>query len=424
MNRTGVDAEEPDDQEPEEIGRWLDAGFDREEAERWRQWRFTVAKAQAWRDEGIEEGIEAAQWQTAGASPDTVGDWHSSGIEASEAVQWHEYGFSLDQARVHKRHGRGPDDAFRILNPPPQNVLRASASHWVSHAPLSGRVVSGRVGGIAGGPMQLFQQSGADPRLMHGYLQCGWIDEDAVEWARHGIEAHDAYTWFDLGLRPAEAGRLVLQGRTPGDVVREWWSAGVPYEEAAEWIGAGLSPVEALEQRAQGITVEHAASLRALRLEHAEPQPRDPMPHALLARMGPPRTQAFGSPPEDEESARSAVEDAYADMMTADDSGNVRTVDGGSNLGVCLDESRERHGFRADDLPGASVAADVVRFVNDHEARVLFTISIGPPVNQTFGGRIGRALLVGDEWKVARETFCEFMMMAGVQCPPRPGERA
>jgi hypothetical protein len=422
VTRTGVDTEEPGDQEPEDIGQWLDSGFGREEAEHWRQWRFTIAKAQGWQDHGIEEGIEAAQWQTAGASPETVGDWRSAGIEASEAVQWHEYGFSLEQARVHKRHSRDPADAFRILNPPAQNVATANAGQWVAHAPGTNLVLRGRVGGMAGGPMQQFQQSGADPRLMHGYLQCGWMDEDAVEWARHGIDAHDAYTWFDFGLRPPEAGRLVLQGRTPGDVAREWWRSGIPFEEAAEWIGAGLSATEALDQRANGITAEHAASLRALRLEDSEAQPRDPIPHALLARRGPPRVQIFGLPPTDEPSARSAVEDAYANMMTADEAGDVRTVDGGSNLGACLEESRERHGVRVDDLPSATVTADMVRFVNDHEARVLFTISIGPPVNQTFGGRIGRALLINDDWKVARETFCEFIMMGGVQCPPHPDE--
>jgi hypothetical protein len=66
---------------------------------------------------------------------------------------------------------------------------------------------------------------------------------------------------------------------------------------------------------------------------------------------------------------------------------------------------------------------DAIRFVNAHEARVLFTIAIGPPVNQTFGGRLGRASVVNGDWKVTRDTFCEFMAMAGVQCPPHPDER-
>ncbi len=107
--------------------------------------------------------------------------------------------------------------------------------------------------------------------------------------------------------------------------------------------------------------------------------------------------------------------------MSADETGNVRAVEGGSNLGSCLEEARDRHRITINDTaPGATVTADIVRFVNDREARVLFTIQVGAPMNQTFGGRIGRAVLIDGEWKVARETFCEFMGFAGVQCPPPP----
>jgi hypothetical protein len=345
-----------------------------------------------------------------------VGDWRAAGItEAGEAVRWHEMGFTLDAARVHKRQGRGPVDAFRITQSQsqPLNVVRLGSTVM--------RNAMGAVPAVPGNPFQVFHQAGVDPRAIGSYMQRSWVDEEAVEWARRGIEAQDAYLWFDLGLRAAEAGRLVQQGRTPGDVVREWWTVGIPYEEAAEWIGAGLSAVETAEQRANGVTVEHAASLRALRLEESESASREPMPHALLARMGPPRVQEVGPPPQDEKAARAAVDDAYANMMTADETGNVRAVAGGSNLGHCLDEARERHRVMvSDNAPGATAKVDMLRFVNDHEARVLFTLSVGPPVNQTIAGRIGRAVLIDGEWKVARETFCEFMQMAGVQCPPPP----
>lgn len=416
MNRTGIDTEEPGD-EPEELGQWLTAGFGREEAESWRAWRFTISRAQAWRVQGIEEGLEAAQWQTAGATPETVGEWQAAGIGSpAEAVRWHELGFSLDEARRNKLQGRGPVDAFQAGHRGQgASVVRlARGGGWASTAPMVG-------GPAQGGPWQSFQQAGVDPRTMHGYLQRGWVDDEAVEWARHGIEAPEAYVWFDLGLKAAEAGRLVLEGRTPGDVVREWWGAGIPFAEAAEWIGAGLSAAEAVRQRADGVTVEQAASLRALRLEESESAQQDPMPQALLARMGPPQTQAFGPPPEDEEVAREAVEDAYGNMMNADDTGNVPAVEGGSNLGRCLEEARDRHDVRVSgNLPAATVTVDMVRFVNDHEARVLFTIKVGAPLKRSFGGRIGRASLIDGKWKVARETFCEFMQMAGVQCPPPP----
>ncbi len=33
--------------------------------------------------------------------------------------------------------------------------------------------------------------------------------------------------------------------------------------------------------------------------------------------------------------------------------------------------------------------------------------------------RQGRAVLVDGEWKVARDTFCALMQIAGIDCPPR-----
>jgi len=208
---------------------------------------LTLAQAGAWRHEGVGDGLLAAQWQTSGATPDTVRDWQAAGIDAPEAVRWHEFGFNLVDARGHKRNGLGPEEAFtrqhQAHNTPAVNVVRSR--------PMMGSGRGFAVGvGLPGGPLARFHQSGVDPQIIQGYLQHHWIDEAAEEWARHGIEAQDAYVWFDLGLTAAEAGRLVIQGRTPGDVVREWWIAGIPFEEVAEWIGAGLSAREAVEHRA------------------------------------------------------------------------------------------------------------------------------------------------------------------------------
>jgi hypothetical protein len=73
-------------------------------------------------------------------------------------------------------------------------------------------------------------------------------------------------------------------------------------------------------------------------------------------------------------------------MMKADATGNVRAVEDGSNLGRCLEKARDRHKVRvSDNTPGATVTVETMRFVNDHKARVLFTIKVGPPVNQNFG---------------------------------------
>jgi hypothetical protein len=406
MVRTGFDdAEEPDGGEPEELPVWLAAGFDREDAELWRRWRFKVAQADAWRREGVGDGLLAAQWQTAGATPDLLRDWQAADIDAPEAVRWHEFGFTLVDARGHKRNGLGPEAAFA------RQLQARTGSVSAMRMVRGGRAI--RPGG------SLARFSSVDPQLIHGYVQHHWADEAAEEWARHGIEVQDAYVWFDLGLTAAEAGRLVMQGRTPGDVVQEWWTAGIPFKETAEWIGAGLSAREATENRAKGITVEHAASLRALRIGEAGSSRSEPFPAALLARTGPPRSESVGPPPDDEDEARLAVQDAFTRMLTPNDTDDLPAVERGDGLGRCLGEAARRHGIPEGE-PGdsATVTADFMRFVNDHEARVSFTIAVGPPRNMTLGGRIGRALLVDGIWRVARETFCEFMQFAGVQCPP------
>jgi hypothetical protein len=400
-----------DDGEPEELSAWLAAGFGREDADLWRRWRFKLAQAEAWVREGVADGLTAAQWQTAGATPETARDWQGSGIEAPEAVRWHEFGFSREDAKGHKQNGLGPEEAFARQRPPrTANIVRAR----------------GRIGGSvgfqvlgSGDPFARFRQSGADPGVVRSYMQHRWFDESAVEWAQQGIEAQDAYVWFDLGLTAVEAGRLVLQGRTPGDVVREWWTAGIPFEELAEWIGAGLCASEATEQRAKGITVEHAASLRALRVGEAGVRRSEPFPAALLARNGPPRSDPIGPPPADEDAARLAIKDAFTKMLTPNETDDLPSVEAGEGLGLCLGEAARRHGIpEGEPGDGATVTADYVRFVNDHEARVSFTIAVGPPRNMTLGGRIGRAFLLEGTWKVARETFCEFMQTAGIECPP------
>ena len=119
---TGIDVAEPDDGEPEELARWLAAGFTGEAADVWRRWRFTIARAQSWAVAGVDEGLHAAQWSTAGVTPATVEQWRQAGIGPGEAVRWHEFGYELASARIQKASGRSPDEAFarRISSRPPR----------------------------------------------------------------------------------------------------------------------------------------------------------------------------------------------------------------------------------------------------------------------------------------------------------------
>lgn len=115
------------------------------------------------------------------------------------------------------------------------------------------------------GPVQAFVDAGVPPQMLHGYMARGWLDDEAVAWAKEEIDGAEAPVWKALGFRPDEAGRLVRNGATLAGTVTDWWRAGIPVGEIADWIGAGLIPQEAAGQRAKGITAEHAAALRALR---------------------------------------------------------------------------------------------------------------------------------------------------------------
>ncbi len=235
-------------------GEWLAAGFSAEQARAFRRWRFTLEQAVAWRQAGVAEGLRAAQWVTAGATPESVNRWRAAGIDATQAVHWHEMGFDLQAAREAKQRGLTPDAAFAQRFP----------AGWAG-AVGGGHAPSGRAG-----LLRRLQQSGVPPQVMRGYLVANWKDDDALPWALAGVEAADATLWQALGLTAAEAGRLTRKGTTPVGIVRDWWRAGIPFDEVADWIGAGLSPQEAADQRARGITAEQAAALRALRDQETE----------------------------------------------------------------------------------------------------------------------------------------------------------
>jgi hypothetical protein len=238
---------DPDDrnERPEDLTAWLAAGLRRVEAQAWRKWNFTLAEARRWRAAGVGEALTAAQWQVAGATPDTVSDWVDARITVGEAIRWHEFGFDLKQAREHTKNGLSPDDAYNQR--------------------FAGRPATIGTVQLGSGPVKAFLQAGVPHEVMLGYLRAQWTDTEALAWSRQGIQVGDARMWQAIGLTPAEAAALEKVNTTPADVVRDWWRAGIPYDEVADWLGAGLTPEEAVAQRAAGVTLEQAAALRALR---------------------------------------------------------------------------------------------------------------------------------------------------------------
>jgi hypothetical protein len=246
MRRFG-DPDDPD-RPPEDLTSWLAAGMRRVEALSWRRWNFPLDVAVRWRTAGVSEALGAAQWQAAGVKPETVGEWIDAEIGSSEAIRWHEFGFDLDAAREHTKNGRSAEDAYQWQS----RLRQASGLHSVMGTPQEDKV-------------RKFMQSGAAHEVVRGYFEQQWFDDDAIDWAGAGIQASDARMWQVIGLTAAEAAELSKADRTPALVIQEWWRAGIPFDEVADWIGAGLSSAEAVTQRANGVTVEQAAALRALR---------------------------------------------------------------------------------------------------------------------------------------------------------------
>jgi hypothetical protein len=214
--------------------------------------------AEAWARAGISDVPEARSWHIAGVTPDEVAGWKAAGIGFSEAAAWREFGYSLEQAREEKRRGGKPGDAFR------RRVRRRPQPATASAA------LAANLGGTPDVSTFVERIRRRHPELLHGYFRRRWLDEEAVAWARAGIDAGDALTWKEFGIAPAEAARLAKSGRNPPAELRAWWEAGIPPDEVAAWLGAGLTAEEAAEQRARGVPAEAAAVMRALRDPHAE----------------------------------------------------------------------------------------------------------------------------------------------------------
>jgi hypothetical protein len=250
-----------------EAERWWWSGFTLAEAPGWRE-RFGVEEAVRWREAGIRTQAEVRSWQIAGVGAGEVGGWLEAGIGFAEASAWREFGYELGEARRLKAEGKGPSESFRgrvrLMRSRPAAARGAPSGSWVPYAS-----VSGRTSGAGSHPAQRFFEKlkGArgGPQLLHGYLRQQWLDDEAVAWAREGIEAASALLWKEFGVAPTDAAAAEKDGRTAAATIRAWWEAGIPPDEVRAWLGAGFGPEEAAAQRARGVDAERAAVLRALR---------------------------------------------------------------------------------------------------------------------------------------------------------------
>jgi hypothetical protein len=130
------------------------------------------------------------------------------------------------------------------------------------------------------------------------------------------------------------------------------------------------------------------------------------------------RHEPTGPPPEDEDVARRAIEDAFAHQMEVGADGRTLiNVEDGAALADCAEQMRMRFGAM---VAQAEHVIDHVKFLDATTAVVWVTTLLNgrPPVSGLFR-REARSVVVDGRWKVSRDSMCASWSFAGVHCPPR-----
>jgi hypothetical protein len=117
----------------------------------------------------------------------------------------------------------------------------------------------------------------------------------------------------------------------------------------------------------------------------------------------------------DADAAEEAIEHAFETALDAEASivDRCRAIERGADLGSAMDELRARYA----PAQNVDVSVDYVRFVSDDEAEVRYSLLL-PHLGPSGFVQTGHARLVEGEWKMSRDTWCNLVSMAGVQCPP------
>ena len=116
----------------------------------------------------------------------------------------------------------------------------------------------------------------------------------------------------------------------------------------------------------------------------------------------------------DRDSAELAIERVFETLFNPDLTFPERcaAIAGGANLTTAMQDLNDRYPSR-----GIDVSVDYIRFVSEDEAEVHFVLFVSQFAPSGMA-RTGHAVLVGDDWKVARDTWCDLARMGGVECPP------
>lgn len=208
---------------------------------------------------------------------------------------------------------------------------------------------------------------------------------------------------------------LVQQGASGmgGRWDQRYWVWGLPPEGplavVVAWAGHGI-PETQVDLDAGAIRAA-AAAAESLWEEHPSPSTAlFPLPpYGVVFAPDPAPT---GRVPSDEETARRAIEAAFAGMQELRDDEMVN-VDGGARLGPTLRDLHQRFGGTA---RAAVHPVERVVFVSDTEAAVWFSVWLG--ASPYLPTHRGAAVFVDGRWKVSRATFCALLGRVGVACPP------
>ncbi|WP_461296881.1 hypothetical protein [Streptomyces harbinensis] len=112
--------------------------------------------------------------------------------------------------------------------------------------------------------MKTLLHQGVPAAVARGFVASGWTGEEALPWARRGIDPGEARIFLALGFAVGEAEKVLADGESALAVMAGWWRAGIPLDEVAPWRAAGFTAQEAASLRAEGTDVEQAKVLRAL----------------------------------------------------------------------------------------------------------------------------------------------------------------
>jgi hypothetical protein len=263
--------------------------------------------------------------------------------------------------------------------------------------------------------------------LVGSVLRIGFSDLRVPEgFTLEDIDAHDEVVQLDV-LTRAAVGRGVASFAGPGGACEVASRFGEPADgESVKIDLAGGGSFPAIQVEPGRIDIPEVADFgqvldvtdveRWLTVGCEDPNDADVLARHVVPTADPAALpEVDGPPPDDEETARQAVIDAYSTVYSADtsDENIVDAVDDPRGVANAFAQARANMPQALDTL---AVRVHEVQFLNPTEAAVRYDILVPGLANTVLPDLIGRAVLLDDEWKVTRDTICRDLKQASASC--------